>query len=146
MTAGAAEGAVLAYAQSRVLPHALPGFDTPRWVKATATAGVLGWAAGMTPSTFQAELSRLPVPVLVILGAFGATLLLCSIGGGVAQAVVLRRYIKHGGRWIHRERAGLDRQAACRVRASRSPSSTRPACARHSLWRAGSGWVRRSRR
>jgi deazaflavin-dependent oxidoreductase (nitroreductase family) len=98
VVAGAAEGAILAYAQSRALRRDVPELDVARWVRATAAAGALGWAIGMTPSTFHDELSRIPVAVLVVLGACGATVLLCSIGA--AQATVLRRHVEHAGRWV----------------------------------------------
>lgn len=42
--AGAGEGAVLGYAQSRVLRSVLPALDPRAWVRVTAAAGALGWA------------------------------------------------------------------------------------------------------
>jgi hypothetical protein len=96
--AGAGEGAVLAYAQSRALRRELPDFDTSAWIRATAAAAALSWAVGMMPSTFHEPLSALPPPVVIVFGLAGGVVMLCSIG--VAQAAVLRRYVEHAGRWI----------------------------------------------
>jgi hypothetical protein len=98
IAAGAGEGAVLGYAQTRALRRNLPTLEVRSWVKATAAAGALGWAVGMTASSFHEPLSDLPVAVLLALEAAGAVVLLCSIG--VAQATVLRRHVHHAGRWI----------------------------------------------
>jgi hypothetical protein len=110
VAAGAGEGAVLGYAQTRALRRDLPALEVASWVKATAAAGALGWAVGMTPSAFYEALSELPVPFLVVLGAAGGAVLLCSIGA--AQATVLRRHLHHAGRG---ERARLARGPAGRV-------------------------------
>ena len=104
MLAGAGEGAVLGYAQTRALRHDLPALDTRAWVRATAAAGALGWAVGLVPSAFHASLSGLPVATLAGLGAIAAIVLLCSIGA--AQAIVLRRHVHHAGRWIGANAAG----------------------------------------
>jgi deazaflavin-dependent oxidoreductase (nitroreductase family) len=96
--AGAGEGAVLGYAQTRALRHDLPALDTRAWVRATAAAGALGWAVGLVPSAFHGLLAGLPPAVLVPLGAAGAAVLLASIGA--AQAAVLRRHVHHAGRWV----------------------------------------------
>jgi deazaflavin-dependent oxidoreductase (nitroreductase family) len=96
--AGAGEGAVLGYAQSRVLRGVLPALDPRAWMRVTAAAGALGWAVGLMPSTFHGAFSGFPVGVLVVLGAIGAIVLLGSIGA--AQATVLRRHVDHAGRWI----------------------------------------------
>jgi deazaflavin-dependent oxidoreductase (nitroreductase family) len=102
--AGAGDGAVLGYAQTRVLGGALPTLDTRAWVRATAAAGALGWAVGLAPSAFHDALSKLPVPVLVALSVAGAAVLLSAIGA--AQAVVLRRHVHHAGLWIGSNAAG----------------------------------------
>lgn len=114
VAAGAAEGAILAYAQSRALRHDLPALDVRRWIARTAIAGGLAWTVGMTAGTFHDELSGLPVPVLVGLGGSGAVVLLCSIGGrtgdGAAAACQARGAV---GDW---KRARLAGGAADRVR------------------------------
>jgi deazaflavin-dependent oxidoreductase (nitroreductase family) len=102
--AGAGEGAVLGYAQTRVLRGALPALDTRAWVRATAAAGALGWAVGLAPSAFHDAFSERPAAVLAGLGAAGAVVLLSAIGA--AQAVVLRRHVRHAGRWVGANAAG----------------------------------------
>lgn len=98
VAAGAGEGAVLGYAQTRALRRDLPALEVRSWIEVTAAAGALGWAVGMTPSTFHEALSGLPVALLAVLGAAGGAVLLCSIGA--AQAMVLRRHVHHAGRWV----------------------------------------------
>ena len=96
--AGAGEGAVLGFAQSRALRHDLPALAPHAWVGATAAAGALGWAVGLAPSAFHDVLAGLPAVVLAGLGAGAAVVLLGSIGA--AQAVVLRQHVHHAGRWV----------------------------------------------
>jgi len=102
--AGAGEGAVLGFAQSRALRIELPAVEPRAWIGATAAAAALAWAIGMAPSTFHEELSAWPVPVLVGLGVVGGVTLLLSIG--VAQALVLRHHVLHAGRWVAANAAG----------------------------------------
>jgi deazaflavin-dependent oxidoreductase (nitroreductase family) len=96
--AGAGEGAVLAWAQSRALRHELPALHVPAWMRVTAAAGAAGWAIGLAPSAFHDALADLPVAALAPLGAAAAAVLLGAIGA--AQALVLRRHVHHAGRWI----------------------------------------------
>ena len=96
--AGAGEGAVLGFAQTRALRHDLPALEPSAWVRATAAAGALGWAVGLAPSAFHDALADLPAVVLAGLGAAASVVLLSSIGA--AQAVVLRRHVHHAGRWV----------------------------------------------
>ncbi len=98
IASGACEGAILGWAQSRVLRVVIPGLDARPWIRATAAGAVVAWALGMIPSTFQDTLAHLPIGVLVAAGVVGAITMLCSIG--VAQARVLRRHV-HGARgWV----------------------------------------------
>src|SRR5215207_3431482 len=96
VVAGAGEGAVLGFAQTRALRRDLPALEPRAWVLATAAAGALGWAVGLAPSAFHDVLAGLPAVVLAGLGAAAAVVLLSSIGA--AQAVVLRRHVHHTGR------------------------------------------------
>jgi len=50
LAAGAAEGAVLGYAQSRMLRRALVTFSPLRWIIATASGAVVAWSAGLAPA------------------------------------------------------------------------------------------------
>jgi deazaflavin-dependent oxidoreductase (nitroreductase family) len=102
--AGAGEGAVLGFAQSRALRIELPAVRPRAWIGATAGAAALAWAIGMAPSTFHEALSSWPTPVLIALGAVGGVTLLVSIG--VAQALVLRHHVLHAERWVAANAAG----------------------------------------
>ena len=74
--AGAGEGAVLGYAQTRALRHDLPVLEPSAWVRATAAAGALGWAVGLAPSAFHDVLAGLPAVILAGLGAAASVVLL----------------------------------------------------------------------
>jgi deazaflavin-dependent oxidoreductase (nitroreductase family) len=102
--AGACEGAVLGFAQSRALRRELPLLVPRRWIAATGGAAALAWTIGMMPSTFHEELSSWPAPVLVALGAVGGGTALLSIG--VAQALILRHHVLHAVRWVAANAAG----------------------------------------
>ncbi len=96
--AGAGEGAVLGFAQSRALRRDVPALRVRRWCGLTAAAAALAWAIGMTPSTFHDQLASVPTPLLVVIGTAAGVALLCSIGA--AQAIELRRHVEHAGRWV----------------------------------------------
>jgi hypothetical protein len=93
--AGAAEGAVLGFAQSSVLRHEIAGFDRRAFVTATASAAAFAWAIGMPLGTYG---HSLPLLVLVPAVAVGGAAILLSIGA--AQAFVLKRYVARAGRWV----------------------------------------------
>jgi len=98
VAAGAAEGAVLGFAQSRVLPGALPALQPRDWVRATAIAAALAWAGGMTVGSQWERLedvaSWLPVVAMAVVG----TGIVLSIG--TAQWLVLRRHLANAAWWI----------------------------------------------
>jgi hypothetical protein len=85
VAAGAVEGAVLGWAQARVLRAVVPGLNGRWWIGATAGAAMLAYAAGMLPSL----LPPLPLPGMIAVGVFAGAVLLASIG--TAQWLVLRR-------------------------------------------------------
>jgi hypothetical protein len=92
--AGAAEGAMLGWSQTRVLRLVLPGLDTRSWTRATACGAMLAYAMGMLPSL----LFPLPAPAMIAVGAVAGTVLLASIG--TAQWLVLRRHEPRTAWWI----------------------------------------------
>jgi hypothetical protein len=96
--AGAGEGAVLGWAQSRMLRRELPWLRPGDWVRATAAGAALAWVIGMLPSTYGERLAGLPVPVLAALGLVAGALLLATIG--VAQWLVLRRHLDRAWTWV----------------------------------------------
>ena len=95
VAAGAAEGAILGFAQSRVLRQELSGFVPRDWVAATAAAAMLAWAVGMSLGVYA---ESLPTAVLVVALILAPVVLLGSVGG--AQWLVLRRHVARAWRWI----------------------------------------------
>jgi hypothetical protein len=102
--AGAGEGAVLGWAQSRVLRPLLPGLSTRAWTARTAAAAALAWTIGMGPSTLGAVFDGWAPAVRVAVAVPAALLLLVSIGA--AQWTVLRRVLPGSARWIGWTAAG----------------------------------------
>jgi hypothetical protein len=98
VAAGAGEGTVLGWAQSRALRRDLPALPARSWIAATAAGAVIAWLIGMTPSTFYDQLSQLPAPLLMTLAVPAGLLLLATIG--TAQWLVLRRHVRRAGVWI----------------------------------------------
>jgi hypothetical protein len=96
--AGAGEGIVLGWAQSRMLRRELPGFGTGDWIGATAAGAAVAWSIGMLPSTFGRQLLELWPSLLAALGILAGVVLLASIG--VAQWMVLRRHVTRSGVWV----------------------------------------------
>ena len=68
--AGVGEGAVLGWAQSRMLRRELPRLGTGDWVGATAAGAAAAWTIGMLPSTLHAHLVELWPPMLIAFGIF----------------------------------------------------------------------------
>lgn len=98
VAAGGIEGAVLGWAQARVLRGVLPGLAVGAYVGATAAAAALAYAIGMSPAVFAATIPGLSRPVLVVVGLLLAGVLLASIG--TAQWLVLRRVVRRSASWI----------------------------------------------
>ena len=98
LLAGAAEGAVLGWAQSSVLVTLIPGLSRTDWILRTAMAAVVAWGIGLGPSTWAAGIADLPVIAVVVLAVTAGVVLLCSIG--LAQWTVLRRHVPAALRWI----------------------------------------------
>ena len=96
--AGAGEGAVLGWAQSRMLRRELPDLRSGDWVRATAAGAAVAWSIGMLPSTLSRQLLELWPPLMVGLGLVAGALLLSTIG--VAQWLVLRRHVDRSGVWV----------------------------------------------
>jgi hypothetical protein len=98
VVAGAGEGAVLGWAQSRVLRRPLPDLRVSAWTVRTALAAAVAWLIGMLPSVLSDRWTRLPAVVVAALGVVAGGVLLASIG--VAQWTVLRRHLRGSGWWI----------------------------------------------
>lgn len=93
--AGAGEGAILGYAQSRVLRRELTGFDARDWIVATSWAAVLAWALGMSLGVYGGSL-----PTGVRIGAAVLVGIVVLLAVGCAQWLVLRRYVAGAWLWI----------------------------------------------
>ncbi|MGE3960857.1 MAG: hypothetical protein AB7F65_04170 [Dehalococcoidia bacterium] len=103
LASGAGEGAVVGYAQSRVLRHALPDLPARRWIAATATGALLAWALGA--GVFMAVLPDDAafedyLPLMLLLGVACGTLL------GAAQWLALRGHVGRSWLWITANTAG----------------------------------------
>jgi hypothetical protein len=96
--AGAGEGTILGWAQSRMLRRELPELRTGDWIRATAAGAAAAWSIGMLPSTFSRQLLELWPPMLIALGIVAGVLLLATIG--FAQWLVLRRHVEGSGSWV----------------------------------------------
>lgn len=96
--AGLGEGAVLGYAQSRVLRKVVPKLKRRKWILATMLAAGYAWSIGMLPSTLYNYIQHFPLFILLPIGAILGASLLFSIG--FAQYVVLQNYIKNAVPWI----------------------------------------------
>ena len=96
--AGAGEGAVLGWSQTRVLRRELAAFSVRRWVGLTAAGAAFAWFVGMIPSTTFETWSAWPPVALVAAGAALAGLLLVSIG--TAQWFELHRHVEDAGLWV----------------------------------------------
>ncbi len=98
VAAGGLEGAVLGWAQARVLREAVPAVSSGAWVMRTALAAAAAWAVGLLPSLFWDRVGRLSPVVTASLAVTGGLVLLASIG--VAQWSVLRRHLPGSAAWI----------------------------------------------
>jgi len=101
------EGVVVGAAQGAVVHRALPTLSRRSWVLATVLGAGIAWILGMIPSTIMAlrppetgapppaEPSALvQYPLAAALGLVTGPIL------GLAQWIVLRRYVAHAGRWL----------------------------------------------
>lgn len=98
VAAGAVEGAVLGWAQSRVLRRWLPGLSPARWIAGTCLAAAAAWFIGMSVGTFGFLWQQWAVPVQATVGVVAALVLLGSIG--FAQWLELRRHLARSGWWV----------------------------------------------
>ncbi|MGW5452773.1 hypothetical protein [Nocardia sp. NPDC003979] len=98
LAAGTVEGAVLGYAQGRVLASVLPGLPVRTWTIATAMGAAVAWSIALIAISVGDTAARWPVAVSVPLVLSGVAALLSSIG--IAQWTVLKRFVARAHRWI----------------------------------------------
>ena len=97
---GLVEGTALGAAQATVLRPRLGRSGARAWVWATVVVAGLGWGAGSAPATLAGDDGgTTPALGLVLLGATGLGLAMGALLGA-AQAVVLRRRVRHPWRWV----------------------------------------------
>lgn len=94
LAAGAAEGAVLGWAQTRVLRRTLPALRTDRWVALTAAGAVAAYALGFAMTALG---SAGGLPAMLAMSAVGIVLL-CTIG--FAQWHELRHHLRDADHWV----------------------------------------------
>ncbi len=104
--AGAVEGSLLGWFQSRVLRRHLPQFRAGTWIRLTMLAGITAWLIGMLPSTLV-SMQQGPAgapssqPSFLVMAAMviGGGLLLGGMFGAF-QGVELSKHISKGSRWV----------------------------------------------
>jgi len=96
--AGVVEGAVLGWAQARVLIRVLPGLPGLQWIATTAAAAGFAWTVAMTATANGERLASLPAVVLLPVAAVLRMAVLLSIG--TAQWLVLRYHVRNAHRWV----------------------------------------------
>lgn len=101
------EGVLVGYAQESVLRRRLPRLRRHRWVVATAVGAGMAWLLGMIPSTIMTlqapEAAGAPAAEPPALLRCALAVLLGAVAGpvlGVVQWTVLRRHVRHAGRWL----------------------------------------------
>ena len=94
--AGMAEGAILGFAQWSVLRGPVGRVRAHEWVCATSLAAGVAWLIALALVMVR-DLATLPPAVLIALAVPVALIVLASIG--VAQWLVLRRYVPGTGWW-----------------------------------------------
>lgn len=108
MAGGAVEGAAVGAVQWALLRPWLTRLTASAWIGVTVAAAVGGWLLGMLPSVTLAlataddpsagETTGPPLWVMPLVGV-GSGLVLGGLFG-LAQAAVLRRHVRHPGRWV----------------------------------------------
>lgn len=98
VVAGAAEGAVLGWAQARVLAREIPALSVRRWIIGTSLAAAVAWLIGQSAGESGEVIARWPVPAVVAAAAVAGPLLLGAIG--FAQWLELRRHLRRSAWWI----------------------------------------------
>ncbi len=96
--AGMGEGAVLGYAQSRIISRIIPRIKQGEWIRATVTGAGIAWLMGMTPITLYDYRDLLPLSILIVIGVILLAVLLLSMG--YLQYLILRKHIAKASRWI----------------------------------------------
>ena len=101
------EGVLVGVAQEAVLRPRLPSIPKRAWVLATTIGAGLAWLLGMIPSTIMTlqapPAGAAPAAEPPALLQYALAIALGLVAGpvlGVAQWTVLRRHVRHAGRWL----------------------------------------------
>ncbi|MFC9964548.1 MULTISPECIES: hypothetical protein [Nocardia] len=97
LVAGMGEGAVLGLFQARALRPVIPDLGYRAWIVATALGAVVAWSVAMMLARLDA-VRAWPTSVAISALCVGAAVVISALG--VAQWVVLRRYLSRAGWWI----------------------------------------------
>jgi hypothetical protein len=132
---GAVEGFAIALLQFSVLRRWLPGLPRGRWVTATVTVALAGWALGMAPSslvvwhldtgTATGTQAQGPPLALMTLAGVGGGLILGAVFGA-AQAWALRGHVTHPRRWVTANALGWAAALAVMMTGASLPSEPWP--------------------
>lgn len=97
---GLIEGAALGWLQGRGLSLMLPGLSRWRWFAVTVVIAGVGWAAASAPAALSGDENGTAPPIgLIVAGGAGLGLVMGAVLG-TAQALVLRRQVRHPWRWF----------------------------------------------
>lgn len=103
---GAFEGAVVGYAQGRVLRRRLPAVTARRWTAATAIGASAAWFLGMLPATVgalsggEAAMAESELGAASMIAMEAATGAVLGAVLAVPQWRVLRRHVDRAGWWL----------------------------------------------
>jgi len=97
--AGLVEGAALGALQGWWVARRFPGVSRMSWLVITIAVAGLGWAAASLPGLGASSTGGEPALALVVLGALALGALMGALLG-VAQALVLRKHVRHPWRWV----------------------------------------------
>ncbi|WP_266362709.1 hypothetical protein [Tellurirhabdus rosea] len=133
LVAGAVEGSLLGWFQSRVLTDLFPGLNRGRWLRLTLAVAVLGWLLGMMPSTLiSGDSASGPAadpsdsPLLFFSLTAGAGLFLGAVFGWF-QWFELRRHTPQAARWVVANALGWAVALSCIYLAASWPDAQTPA-------------------
>lgn len=96
---GLVEGSALGALQGWWMANRFPGLSRGSWLLVTVVVAGFGWAAASLPGLGAASTDAEPPVGLVIVGAIALGALMGALLGA-AQALVLRKHVRHPWRWV----------------------------------------------
>jgi hypothetical protein len=96
---GLVEGSALGALQGWWLARRFPGLPRMSWLVVTIVVAGLGWAAASLPGLGASSTGGEPPVALVVLGALALGAVMGALLGA-AQALVLRKHVRHPWRWV----------------------------------------------